>query len=174
MDIDSGLLSDGDYKVRKIFLFFTLMSLSLSVTACTKEPDAKIAEEVDASTYAYTNEAVITLVKDEDRIDLSGYSRKKDDSYEFNANILTDLFGFERGEDINGFARYDDANGNRLMIAEGNNYILSNNDPVGVSGTIEKVDDDYYLPNDFFLALPNVSGVTLRRDSKDLYIYLTA
>lgn len=173
MDVDSGLLSMCDYKMRRIVLFLTLMCLSLSLTACKKEPVAKIAEEVDASTFTYTEEATITLIQNEEKIDLSGYAKKKDDGYEFNVKILTDIFGFEKGEDLNGFARYDDAAGNRLMIEEGDNYILSNNEPVGVSGTIEKIDGEYYLPSDFFLALPDISGVTLRRDDKDLYIYLT-
>ncbi len=147
--------------------------LSLMFFGCAKnEPEAMVADSENASKFTYMSGAVITLIKGEEEIDLTKYTIEEKDSYMFSSDILTDIFSFDRRDDFEGYQKYIDSDNNTLLIGAGKDYILLNNEAVGLTGKVIKKDEKLYLPKDFFLALPGVTGMDNRRDGSKLIIKL--
>lgn len=161
--------------LRKIVVFILALSFMVSAAGCGKGnvSESTVSEEVDASKYEYKEGASIILTDGEEETDLSEYAKLVNDDYMFNADILEAEIGLTEAKDDTGYKRYNDDKGNKLLFTAGERNIFLNNTAVGLAADIyEDEDKNIYLPKDFFLALPGVTGVNCRRDKDTLYISL--
>lgn len=149
--------------------------LSLMITGCSnKAPDIKVADSLNASKFSYNEESEITLIRGERVATLTNYVLEEEGGeYLFSADILTNIFSFTKEDDFEGYQRYVDKENNTLLVGDNKDYILLNNEPIGLLGKVIIKDGKYYLPKDFFMALPGVCGMENRRDGDNLIIKLS-